>query len=123
MLDGWRNIDIGSRTEAYFGGGIGSADVTADTNLNDEGFGYGPGETGLPLQLGVGLNYQLSDRGSVNFGYRYRKVNGIHFEDNDGDGIYRGGELKTHSLQIGSRYRFECTEQTTLAAGQNQQGR
>lgn len=106
MLNGWRDIAIRPRTEAYFGGGIGIADVTADTYFGGDVFGYGPGETGLALQLGMGVNYQLSDRGSVDFGYRYRQVNGIDFDDSDGSGIYEDGDLKTHSLQIGYRYRF-----------------
>lgn len=90
----------------YLGGGIGYGWAEGDTFFNGNTFGYGPGEGGLALQLGAGLKYNFSEQVSLDLGYRFKMLNGIDFDDSDGGGVYTGGDLRSHNVQVGLTFAF-----------------
>ncbi len=72
----------------------------------ENAYGYGPGQWGFAGQVGAGITYALSSNIDVDFGYRFKAVTGIDFDDNDGEGVYSNGKLYTHSLQVGFNVKF-----------------
>lgn len=95
MLNIWRDFNHEGRVKPYIGGGIGYTQI--DTNSDEDEV---PG-----FQLGTGLGIGLTDRLSVNVGYRYFKTTGLHLNNGDLEGKYGG-----HLAQVGLRYNFFAPE-------------
>jgi opacity protein-like surface antigen len=102
----WYDIPTSGFLNYYVGGGIGAARVNADTSFDGNVFGYGPGETKLAGQIGVGAIYDISETLALDIAYRYKYIGGVDFDDNDGSGIYEDGDVGTHSIQFGLAYSF-----------------
>ena len=65
---------------------------------SDEGFTY---------QIGAGLQIPVSDRGTIDLGYRYRSVMNLSYESKtSANVVYDDVDFNTHSLQIGYRMNF-----------------
>ncbi|MDO6591162.1 porin family protein [Loktanella sp. D2R18] len=90
----------------YVGGGLGGAKVEGDISFDGASYGYGPGETKLAGQIGAGLMYDVSQTLTLDVGYRFKYVGDVDFDDNDGSGVYTGGDVQSHSLQAGLMYNF-----------------
>jgi opacity protein-like surface antigen len=106
----WYDIPTSGLLNYYVGGGIGVARVNADTSFDGAERGYGPGETKLAGQIGVGAVYDVSETLALDIGYRYKYVGGIDFDNNvpndPYDIVYRDGDVGTHSIQFGLAYSF-----------------
>ncbi|AGI73763.1 putative outer membrane protein [Octadecabacter arcticus 238] len=108
----WYDIPTSGLLNYYVGGGIGVAKVDADTHFfpyQANKFGYGPGETKLAGQIGVGAIYDISETLALDIAYRYKYVRGIDFVDihlPTPYGIYENGDVGTHSIQVGLAYSF-----------------
>lgn len=102
----WYDIPTSGSIGYYVGGGIGAARVEADTYFNGAPYGYGPGETKLAGQIGAGVIYDISQTLALDVGYRYKYVGDVDFDDSDGSGIYTGGDVQSHILQVGLTYNF-----------------
>ncbi|WP_378944763.1 outer membrane protein [Mesorhizobium sp. ANAO-SY3R2] len=104
----WADVARFGQATIYAGGGLGAAYVTADTDFNGIGWGYGKGEWGVAGQLGAGVTYAVAQNIDLDFGYRFKAVSGIAFEDINAayDEPYTGGDLYTHNLQLGITAKF-----------------
>ena len=102
----WADLNTGSAFTPYVGGGLGFGWASGDTSFNGNNFGYGPGESGLAYQLGAGVKYDMSENISLDLGYRFKGLNDIDFDDNDGGGVYTSGDLRSHNVQLGLTYSF-----------------
>ncbi|WP_378944760.1 outer membrane protein [Mesorhizobium sp. ANAO-SY3R2] len=102
----WADVAHFNQATLYLGGGLGAAYVTADTQFNGSDYGYGKGEWGFAGQLGGGVTYAIAQNIDLDFGYRFKAVSSIDFDDNDGYGVYEDGNLYTHSLQLGITAKF-----------------
>jgi opacity protein-like surface antigen len=102
----WADVAHFGQATAYVGGGLGAAYVSADTHFYGNDYGYGPGQWGFAGQVGAGITYALASNIDVDFGYRFKAVTGIDFDDNDGQGVYTNGKLYTHNLQLGFNVKF-----------------
>lgn len=106
LANAWYDIPTSGNFSPYVGGGIGAARVNGDTFFDGNAYGYGPGETKLAYQIGAGVTIPLGSNKSLDVGYRYKAVNGIDFDDNDGSGVYEDGDVASHSLQVGLNISF-----------------
>jgi opacity protein-like surface antigen len=84
LVNGYYDIDTGTKVRPYVGAGIGVAQVKLDSgaaNGDDTGFAY---------QLKTGVSYAINDRLSAQVGYRYLGVNDVHIGQGPGriDGDY-----------------------------------
>lgn len=108
LANAWADVARFGQATAYVGGGLGAAYVTADTTFDGStGWGYGKGEWGFAGQLGAGVTYAIAQNIDLDFGYRFKAVTDIDFDDADGDKDYfTGGNLYTHNLQFGITAKF-----------------
>ncbi|WP_378944766.1 outer membrane protein [Mesorhizobium sp. ANAO-SY3R2] len=102
----WADLAHFGQATVYAGGGIGAAYVTADTQFDGRPFGYGKGEWGFAGQLGAGVTYAVAQNIDLDFGYRFKAVSDIDFNDNFGGDPYTGGNLYSHNLQLGITAKF-----------------
>lgn len=102
----WYELDTGSGFTPYLGGGIGAGYATGDVTFGAASYGYGPGGIGFAYQLGVGVTVDVADNIALDVGYRYKSILDIDFEDNDGGGVYEGGDVNSHVVQAGLKFSF-----------------
>ena len=64
-------------------------------------------DTAFAYQIGAGIGYVLSDRTTLQIGYRLQMVDGLSFSgENDVATVSSETNLRIHFLEIGIRYRF-----------------
>lgn len=103
----WYELGTGSGFTPYLGGGIGAGYATGDVTFDGYSRGYGPGGVGFAYQLGFGVTVDVADNIALDFGYRYKSILDIDFEDNDGGGaVYEGGDVNSHVVQAGLKVSF-----------------
>lgn len=102
----WADIAHFGQASVYGGGGLGAAYVTGDTHFNGHPYGFGKGEWGFAGQLGAGVTYATAQNIDLDFGYRFKAVSSIDFDDNAAGAPYTGGNLYTHNLQLGVTAKF-----------------
>jgi opacity protein-like surface antigen len=98
LVNGYYDIDTGTKFRPYVGAGIGVAQVKLDggpaTHGDDTGFAY---------QLKTGVSYAINDRLSAQVGYRYLGVNDV----NIGQGVGRvDGDYHDHAVTAGLTYKL-----------------
>ena len=101
----WADVAHLGDAKLYVGGGIGAAYVTADTTFNGGPYGYGHGGWGLAGQVGAGVTYAVTQNVDLDFGYRFKAVSGVDFDD-QGTGTDANGKLYSHNLQLGVTLKF-----------------
>lgn len=97
MLNGYFDVNTGTKITPYIGAGIGYTKMKGELRVNGEK-GSQDDET-FAWQLGAGIGYAINNNVSIDAGYRY--VDYGDFED-DGDKI----DTSSHELYIGIRYNF-----------------
>ncbi len=94
----WFDLPLGGRVTPYAGGGLGLAYATyASSTLKDH-------DTGLIFQLGVGAKWAVSEKMSLDVGYRFRGIPGLKFSDaaiSVKDNDYYG-----HNFIVGMTFKF-----------------
>lgn len=102
----WADVAHIGGAKLYVGGGIGAAYVTADTNFFLPEFGYGHGGWGFAGQLGAGVTYAVTQNVDLDFGYRFKAVSEVDFDDKWAGGTDANGKLYSHNVQLGVSYKF-----------------
>ncbi len=93
MINVFKDIDTQGAMTPYFGGGIGFS------NLDAEIFGVSADDTVFSYQFGAGLGIAMSEKATLDFGYRYFAT-----ADPDFEGIE--AEYDSHNFNIGLRTSF-----------------
>ncbi|TRC90845.1 porin family protein [Mesorhizobium sp. WSM4303] len=102
----WADVAHFGEAKLYVGGGIGAAYVTADTSFDGD-FGYGSGDWGFAGQLGAGVTYAVTQNIDLDFGYRFKAVTSVDFDNNEsGLNPFRDAKLYSHNVQLGVTYKF-----------------
>jgi opacity protein-like surface antigen len=103
----WADVAHFGDAKLYVGGGLGAAYVTANTSFDGDSFGYGSGHWGFAGQLGGGITYALTQNIDLDFGYRFKAVSGVDFDNKDPvDDQFTGGKLYSHNVQLGATFKF-----------------
>ncbi len=76
MVNGWYDIDTGSQWTPFVGGGIGRARVKGEaSSFTADGISYPFNLSGsewvFAYQIGAGVAYQITEKASLQVGYRY----------------------------------------------------
>ena len=103
MANAWYDIDTGTRFTPYIGGGLGVARVSIAAIENVSGIdGSISTQTVFAYQVGVGVDYSVTENITIGLGYRYLGVGlGYRFlasETKVADGF--------QNINIGMRYTF-----------------
>jgi opacity protein-like surface antigen len=97
LVNGYYDIDTGTKFRPYVGAGVGIAQVKLDKGLT-----HGD-DTGLAYQLKTGVSYAINDRLSAQVGYRYLGVNDVHI----GQGVGRiDGDYRDQAVTAGLTYKL-----------------
>ncbi|ODT07453.1 MAG: hypothetical protein ABS58_07010 [Mesorhizobium sp. SCN 65-20] len=103
----WADVTRLGEASVYVGGGLGAAYVDGDIYFSDpSSLGYGSSEWGFAGQLGAGVTYAVAQNVDLDFGYRFKAVTGLDFQDRMGGADFADGDLYTHNLQFGVTARF-----------------
>lgn len=96
-LNGYHDINTGTKVKPYFGGGVGAAHLMMD-NVAVEGVSLGSDNSNrMEVHGEVGFSYQLGHEVTVGPSYRY-----THFFS--GDGIWDNSNA--HQFKLGMRFPF-----------------
>lgn len=95
MINGYYDIDTGSKLTPYVGAGIGYAKIKGKIL---EAF-YSEDDNNFAWQVGAGVGYALNDKVSLDAGYRY-----VDYGDFTKEGLK--WESSAHELYVGARYAF-----------------
>jgi opacity protein-like surface antigen len=92
MANAWYDVDTGTKFTPYLGGGIGMARVTSAQTVSTayKTSGYSGTNTEFAYQVGVGVDYSITEEITAGLGYRY-----LASGDND-----------FHTVNVGMRYTF-----------------
>jgi opacity protein-like surface antigen len=101
----WVDLANGSQLTPYVGGGLGIGWAQIH---EDEGGGltYDYGASGLAFQLGAGIRFNVSDRLSIDAGYRFKDIVGLSYSTTDPQYHITDTSLSSHNFQIGLTYQF-----------------
>lgn len=95
MINGYYDIDTGSKLTPYVGAGIGYAKIKGkvlESSYSEDGNNFA-------WQVGAGVGYALNDKVSLDAGYRY-----VDYGDFTKDELK--WESSAHELYVGARYAF-----------------
>lgn len=98
MINGYYDIDTGSKLTPYVGAGIGYAKIKGKV-LEASYTSYSEDGNNFAWQVGAGVGYALNDKVSLDAGYRY-----VDYGDFTKDGLK--WESSAHELYVGARYAF-----------------
>jgi opacity protein-like surface antigen len=103
----WLDIPTDTSFTPYVGGGLGAGWASGDLTFNSNGFGYADNVSGAALayQVGVGVKLNVSENVSLDVGYRFKGIGSTDFGDRHG-GVYYGGKMASHIVQVGLTYKF-----------------
>ena len=96
----WYDIPLDSRLTPYAGGGLGFGYAT----YSNRGSGYKDSDTGFMFQLGTGIKWAMTEKMSLDIGYRFRGLLNLKFHDNgltDKRNDYYG-----HNVIVGITFGF-----------------
>ena len=97
MLNGYYDIDTGTKLTPYVGGGIGYSKVKGKMSV--AGLSDSMDDNNFAWQLGAGVGYAITDNVTVDAGYRYADYGDFSKEDVTLD-------TTAHELYVGARYTF-----------------
>lgn len=97
MINGYYDIDTGSKLTPYVGAGIGYAKIKGKLSVLGES--YSEDDNNFAWQVGAGVGYALNDKVSLDAGYRY-----VDYGDFTKEGLK--WESSAHELYVGARYAF-----------------
>ena len=97
MINGYYDIDTGSKLTPYVGAGIGYAKIKGKLSVLGES--YSADDNNFAWQVGAGVGYALNDKVSLDAGYRY-----VDYGDFTEEGLK--WESSAHELYVGARYAF-----------------
>lgn len=97
MLNGYYDIDTGTKFTPYVGAGIGYAKIKG--SLSVLGISESIDDNNFAWQIGAGASYALTNNVSVDAGYRY-----VDYGDFTEDEVKL--DTSAHELYIGARYTF-----------------
>ena len=72
----WRDVSLSKRVGVYAGGGVGGGGAMAVADATSPS-AQAAGMSGLAWQAGGGLTYDMNDRVTLDFGYRYRGIESV----------------------------------------------
>ena len=72
----WRDVSLSKRVGVYAGGGVGGGGAMAVADAASPS-AQAAGMSGLAWQAGGGLTYDMNDRVTLDFGYRYRGIESV----------------------------------------------
>ena len=106
-LNFWYDFPIMGSFRPYAGAGLGIATVDNNVKTPAGATSFDSSDEGFTYQIGAGLQIPVSDRGTIDLGYRYRSVMNLSYESKTTANIvYDDVDFNTHSLQIGYRMNF-----------------
>lgn len=97
MINGYYDIDTGSKLTPYVGAGIGYAKIKGKASSLEAS--YSEDGNNFAWQVGAGVGYALNDKVSLDAGYRY-----VDYGDFTKAGLK--WESSAHELYVGARYAF-----------------
>lgn len=96
----WYDVPHGGHLTPYVGGGIGGALA----NYNNKKSGFKASDTGFIFQLGAGVNWRMTDKVSLDVGYRFRGIVDLTFRDSTV--LYTGNNYYGHNVIAGVTVDF-----------------
>ena len=107
LLNFWYDSPTMGNFRLYAGAGLGIATVENDIKTASGATSFDSSNEGFTYQIGAGLRIPVSDRGTIDLGYRYRSVLDLCYESKTtAKTVYDDIDFNTHSLQIGYRMNF-----------------
>jgi opacity protein-like surface antigen len=101
----WQDFDIGRSVTPYGGFGLGMAFANVDIDILNNGGGIDDTTTALAAQLGAGITFDVTDRVTIDTGYRFKMV--LDALTKGGAGNPHGmASYYTHVLQAGAGLKF-----------------
>lgn len=99
----WKDFSLGSGLTPYIGGGVGlgftDIDLTTEEPINGD-------DTSFAAQVGAGVRFAISDRLTLDAGYRFKGVVDVLTDGLDSDQDNGKGSYFIHTLQAGVTYSF-----------------
>jgi opacity protein-like surface antigen len=100
----WLDLGRGSQITPYVGGGVGVgwANVSPFQNVSFSA-------TGFAFQLGAGVRFNLSDKLTLDAGYRFKDIIGLNYPSyvlGPFSDTLKDTSLSSHNFQIGLTYSF-----------------
>ncbi len=100
----WQDFDIGMGFTPYGGFGLGMAFTNVEIDVLNNGGGIDDTSTALGSQLGAGITFDVSDKVTIDAGYRFKMALDVLTK---GPGNIHGmGSYYTHVLQAGAGWNF-----------------
>lgn len=102
-VNGIADYAMSERASLYAGAGIGASWVdlgTEDTDLGDFEEDEGPY---LTWQVKAGLNWRATDTLTLGLGYRFRNIDDVEIDDDEGDSEF-DLETQQQSIELGLRF-------------------
>jgi opacity protein-like surface antigen len=106
MVNGYydfKNVTSNEKLTPYLTGGIGLARVDADVTSNGTQI-VDDNDTVFAYQLGIGVGYDINDKTTLDFGYRYFGTQDPDLTDASGADFE--SEYSNHAILAGVRYDF-----------------
>lgn len=98
MANGYYTFETNTPVKPFVTGGIGAAQVEAN-NVTDGIDTLDDSDTGFAYQVGIGVDYELSETVNLDAKYRYLRVNDIGLSGMNGD-------IESHEIMAGIRVNF-----------------
>ena len=99
MLNGYYDIDTGTKLTPYVGGGLGYAKVKGIMTIPAASYYESMDDNNFAWQLGAGVGYAVTENVTVDAGYRYADYGDFSKNDVTLD-------TSAHELYVGARYTF-----------------
>ena len=114
MLNGFYDFNRAGKVQPYIGLGVGGARLNAkasNLNVGTAGNwaavnGFNETDTTLAYQGLLGLGYKVSDRLTLDLGYKYFVADDLEFAGNPSDGTDYDGTYTDHVATVGLRWAF-----------------
>jgi len=123
MINAYKDLGNWGGFTPYVGAGIGAAyhqldDVSFTGNPNLTNRIRGDNDLAFAWSLMAGVGYQISDRATLDVGYRYIDMGKISSQRSDSAGFVNPAvhinDLTAHEVKVGLRYNFGGSEQVEM---------
>ena len=107
MVNAWYDFDAIERFRPYIGGGVGVSFLKGKSLLNgNTDHEFNDSQSAFAFQAGLGSQVEVSDRVSLDIGYRFRGVPNVTLKTEIPGQVNKSASLFSHTVQLGFRFKL-----------------